>query len=73
MSSLHTITPKLRLNEAERKASLSCIRKSFLPGNCRMRMSMQMMEAPATHAVLPLARDDSLPDAESYQCHSGMS
>lgn len=48
---LHTITPKLRLNDKERKMSLSCILKSFLPGNRRTMMSMQMKEAPNTHAA----------------------
>lgn len=46
-----TITPKLRLSDADKKESLSCILKSFFPGNWRMRMSTQMMEAPKTHAM----------------------
>lgn len=47
----HTITPKLRLNDSDRKMSLSCILKSFLPGNRRTIISMQMNEAPNTHAI----------------------
>lgn len=53
--SAHTITPKLRLSDSERKMSLSWILKSLFPGNRRTMMSMQMKEAPNTHAVCALA------------------
>lgn len=46
----HTITPKLRLKEADKKVSLSCIRKSFFPGSCRMSISTHITDAPNTHA-----------------------
>lgn len=50
-----TITPNDKLSEALKNVSLSWILKSFLPGNCRMMISTQMMEAPNTHAM-PLSR-----------------
>ena len=45
-----TMTPKLRLSEAERKASLSATLKLCMPGNSLTIVSMQMMLAPITHA-----------------------
>ena len=45
------MTPKLKLREADKKASLSCILKSFFPGNLRMMMSTHIMDAPNTHAT----------------------
>jgi len=46
------MTPKLKLSDADKNVSLSWMRKFFLPGNWRMMISTQMMEAPKTHAVL---------------------
>lgn len=45
-----TITPKLKLNAAERKVSLSAIEKSCMRGNCLMIMSMHIMLEPKIHA-----------------------
>ena len=49
------MTPKLKLSDAERKVSLSWILKFFLPGNCRTRMSIHIIDAPRTHAISQLA------------------
>lgn len=48
----HTITPKLRLNDADKNVSLSVIEKSCIPGNRRTGMSMHMILAPKQHACL---------------------
>ena len=45
------MTPKLRLSEAERNASLSVIEKFRQRGICRMGMSTQMTAAPMTQAA----------------------
>lgn len=45
-----TITPKLRLREADKNESLSWILKVFFPGNCRTMTSTHIIEAPTTHA-----------------------
>lgn len=50
-----SITPKLKLRDTDRKESLSWILKFFLPGNCLMRTSTHITEAPRTHAVAILA------------------
>jgi hypothetical protein len=44
------MTPKLRLNEAERKASLSDIEKLRHRGICLTGISTQMMAEPITQA-----------------------
>jgi hypothetical protein len=46
-----TITPKLKLKDADKNESLSWILKFFFPGNCRTMMSTQMMDAPRTQAI----------------------
>lgn len=45
------MTPKLKLKEAERKASLSEILKPCMPGNTLTTTSMHMILAPITHAI----------------------
>jgi hypothetical protein len=50
-SAENSITPKLKLNDMDKKVSLSCILKSRFPGNCRIIMSMQITEAPRMHAT----------------------
>jgi len=45
-----TITPKLKLSEHARNVLLSWMRKSFLPGIRRTKISTQMTFAPRTHA-----------------------
>lgn len=46
----HTITPKLKLSDAERNVSLSVILKSCILGNCLTIMSMHMILAPKQQA-----------------------
>lgn len=46
------MTPKLKLNEDDKKALLSWMLKFFLPGSMRMKTSTQTMHAPATQAVI---------------------
>ena len=55
-----TITPKLRLSEAERKALLSCILKFRLLGISRMIKSTHIMLEPTTQALEGSAHDNDL-------------
>jgi hypothetical protein len=45
------MTPKLKLREAERKASLSAIENFSMPGMRRTKTSTQMILAPTTQAT----------------------
>jgi hypothetical protein len=47
----HTMTPKLRLREEERKALLSWILKFCWPGILHMIKSTAMIEAPSVQAA----------------------
>lgn len=45
-----TMTPALKLNEHDKKASLSCMLKFLLLGIMRIKMSTNMIEAPNMQA-----------------------
>lgn len=47
---LLTITPKLRLSDADKNVSLSAIEKSCMRGNCLTMISTHIMLAPTQHA-----------------------
>ena len=67
------MTPKLRLNDVERKVSLSCILKSRLLGIRRMRTSIHIMEAPSTHAAGVSISGFAKGLEKLYLCHLGRS
>lgn len=46
-----TMTPELRLSEADRKPLLFVMLNDFLPGSRRTKMSIQMMLEPRTQAI----------------------
>ena len=54
-----TMTPKLRLNDADKNLSLSAIEKSCQPGSRRRMMSTHITDAPSMQAIKGQKSSDS--------------
>ena len=62
-----TITPKLKLNEAERNSLLFCILKVFFPGNNRTKASTHITLEPSTHAEMNRCVSNHEPNAKELK------